>query len=188
MKMRQNKELERASGSVGPESALETERLILRGWRESDLDVLAKFYEIDPLAKYVGGPKSREDSWRHMAMIVGHWHLRGYGVFAIEEKASQQTIGWCGPWFPLSFPEPEIGYVLFAPAYRGKGFITEAVAASRTYAYKTLKFRTIVSFIAPSNAASARVAERAGATLEGPAEIRGHTVNRWRYPAPQTIT
>jgi RimJ/RimL family protein N-acetyltransferase len=165
---------------------LETERLILRGWRESDLDSFAEFYEHDPSARFVGGPLPREECWRRLAAIIGHWHIRGYGVFALEPKSGGPVLGWCGPWSPLGFPEPEIGYALFTQGARGKGYISEAARRCLAYAFTDLKRPTMVSFISPENPASQRVAETLGAKRDGSTHLRGHAVNVWRYPSPET--
>ena len=161
---------------------LETERLVLRGWRESDFDGYAALVG-DERARFVGGPIGREDAWRKMAGIVGHWLLRGYGTFAIETRANGQFCGYCGPWFPYGFPEPEIGWGL-TKAVEGRGYVTEAARAVLTYAFGTLNWATAVSFIAPANTASIRVAERLGAHLDGTTDIRGKTCQVWRHPAP----
>lgn len=163
---------------------LETERLILRGWHEGDLEPLATFYADDPTATYVGGPKTREDSWRQLAMMIGHWQMRGYGVFALEPKTGGPVVGWCGPWSPLGFPEMEMGYALFSTPIRGKGFITEAARAVLGYVFGTMGRSTLVSYIHKTNSPSRAVAERLGAKLDGTTELRGHPVSVWRYPAP----
>ena len=161
---------------------LETERLILRGWRESDFDGYAALM-ADNRARFVGGPVEREDAWRKMAGIAGHWLLRGYGTFAIESKADGRFCGYCGPWFPYGFPEPEIGWALAAHA-EGKGLMSEAGPAAVTHAFDTLRWPTAVSFIVPENTRSIRVAERLGAKLDGTAEIRGKMCQVWRHPSP----
>ena len=73
---------------------LETPRLILREWREDDLDGFARFWANEATARYVGGVKSREDAWRVMAMHVGHWNLQARriepeGTFAEFQSAMQ---------------------------------------------------------------------------------------------------
>ena len=75
---------------------LETERLRLRAWREDDLDSLAAFYASDANARFVGGVCARDDAWRRMAMFLGHWVLRGYGNWVIEEKGTGTFAGYCG--------------------------------------------------------------------------------------------
>ena len=67
---------------------LETERLILRELREDDFPVYEKLAADIDVMRYLGGKTmTRVEAWRHMAFMVGHWTLRGYGYFALEEKA-----------------------------------------------------------------------------------------------------
>ena len=161
---------------------LETERLILRGWQDRDIDGYAKFVADAEAMRFIGGPAPREEAWQRLAAHVGHWNLRGYGRFVLEEKASRNFIGYCGPWYPLGFPEPEIGWGLL-PAARGKGYATEAAQHSLKFAFGTLGWSTTISMIAPENTASLRIAERLGAKLDGTAAYRGRMHNIYRHPA-----
>lgn len=163
---------------------LETERLILRGFRDEDHDAVAAFMADDPGARYVGGPADRRQSWRLIAAFLGHWHLRGFGPFALEDKANGRWVGWCNLWRPPEFPEIEIGWALPA-ATRGKGYVHEAAVRVRAYAFDDLKLTTLVSYIAADNAPSRRVAEKLGARREGIFEVRGTPVEVWRHSPPQ---
>jgi RimJ/RimL family protein N-acetyltransferase len=154
---------------------LETERLILRGWTESDYAPIADFYANDPNAAFVGGPQAPIDT--------GHWQLKGFGLFVLEERVSGAWAGWCGLWQPPEFPEIEMGYSL-AASFRGKGYVGEAAVRVQTYAFDTVKLPTLVSYIRPDNKPSQRVAARLGAKRDGTAEIRGVTVDVWRHPTP----
>ena len=160
---------------------LETDRLVLRGWRESDLAPLSEFFANDPGVEYVGGPVSALDAWRRMTSFVGHWHLKGYGPFALELRDSGDWIGWCALWQPPDFPEIEMGYALRA-AHRGHGFIQEAGLSVKAFAFETLQLPTLVSYIDPQNSPSQRAAERLGAQRDGTVELRGTTAEVWRYP------
>jgi RimJ/RimL family protein N-acetyltransferase len=166
---------------------LETERLILRGWREHDLEPLADFFANDTAARFVGGQKNREDSWRQLAIMIGHWHIRGHGVFALEPKTGGPVLGWCGPWSPEGFPEMEIGYALFSNEARGKGYVVEAARRCLDFAFTDLRRTTMVSFISPENPASQKVTEKLGAKRDGTAVLRGHSVDVWRYPSPSNV-
>jgi RimJ/RimL family protein N-acetyltransferase len=162
---------------------LETERLRLRPWRNDDLDVFAAFMADGARTQYIGGPLSRGDTWRRIAMFIGHWQLRGFGNWVIEERASGALAGYSGLWKPEGWPEPEVMWGLL-PAYGGRGFATEAAARARAYAFEDLKWPTAVSYIASRNTPSQRVAERLGARYEGVAELKGVAVDVWRHPSP----
>jgi RimJ/RimL family protein N-acetyltransferase len=162
---------------------LETERLVLRPWRESDLDAYAAM-RADPVAmRFIGGVMTPQDTWMRLAADAGHWLLRGYGRLVVDEKASGAFIGYCGPSFPLGFPEPEIGWGLITSA-QGKGFATEAARCTLNYVFQVLGWTTAISLISPENLPSIRVAERLGARLDGTTEFRGMALGIHRHPAP----
>jgi RimJ/RimL family protein N-acetyltransferase len=161
---------------------LETERLWLRNWRESDLDRYFMLRGDEAATQFIGGVTSRDDTWRGIAMLLGHQILRGYSIFALEEKSTGLLVGYCGPWFPLGFPEPEIGWGL-VPSEQGKGFATEAAKRALAFAFGPLGWTTAISLIAPENLPSARVAERLGAKLEGSTEFRGRMCGIYRHSA-----
>ena len=161
---------------------LETERLRLRPWRGEDLDAFAAFTADPELTRFVGGVFTREDTWRRIAMLVGHWTLRGFGNWVIEEKASGAFAGYSGLWQPEGWPEPEIMWGLTREV-QGRGYATEAAGRARAYAYEELGWRTAISLIAPENQPSQRVAERLGAKPDGRFELRGAVADVWRHPA-----
>ncbi len=104
---------------------LETERVRLRGWREEDLDAYAGFIANEATVRFLGGIGDRKNAWRRMAMLVGHWALRGYGPWVIEEKASGHWVGYSGLWNPEGWPEPELMWGLAAHVH-GRGYATRS--------------------------------------------------------------
>jgi RimJ/RimL family protein N-acetyltransferase len=166
---------------------LRTERLILRAPDLSDLDGMAAFYASDH-SRFVGGPMSRELTWRVLAQEAGHWHLKGFGRWSVIEKTSQSWIGTVGLWHPLGFPEQELGWDI-AEHVTGRGYATEAAHVARAYAYETLGWTTLISLIADGNDASAAVAGKLGATPEGPfTHERYGTMTVYRHPAPSEVS
>lgn len=161
---------------------LETERLRLRGWMAADFDVLVGFYADEELTRYVGGASDRWDGWRRFSAMVGHWALRGHGLWAVEAKDDSRLVGWCGLLSPEGWPEPEIGWSLFAGEH-GRGYATEAALRARDYAYRDLGWTTLMSLVHPDNRPSIRVAERLGARFEKSFVIRGTEVGIYRHPA-----
>lgn len=123
---------------------LETERLIFRQWKDSDYPIFSKFYSDGANARFVGGIKSSEESWRLMATYIGHHELNGFSYPAIEEKESRKLIGTVGLWKSIPWPEHELGYWLL-PEFQGKGYGVEAGIAVKTYALTKLKFKSLVS-------------------------------------------
>lgn len=166
---------------------LESERLRLRGWQESDHPSLAQFMASEP-SRFVGGPLNAADSWRRIAMFIGHWQLRGFGPWALEEKVTGAFVGYAGLWHPHGFPEPEVLYALFE-GFHGRGLATEAASRCRQHAYRELGWSTLASFILPDNAPSQRVATRLGAMLEGTVTFPFNSgawrqPQVWRHPPP----
>ena len=159
------------------EVTLETERLILRMLREDDFDDYAKLCSDPEVMRYLGEGKtlSRGEAWRQMAMIVGHWELRGYGPWAVEERRSGKLVGRIGFFNPEGWPGFEIGWVL-AKEHWGKGFATEGARRAVTYAFAEMDRDRVISLIDPANIGSIRVAERLGERLAGRTELYGHEV------------
>lgn len=142
---------------------VETKRLILRGWRESDHPPFAAMMADAEVARFIGGVQSPNDAWRTMAAIIGHWHLRGYGFWVVERKEDTAFIGRIGLWQPEGWPGMEVGYALARP-YWGKGYATEAAQASLDYGFRNYPVEKLVSTIHPDNHASQRLAGRLGET------------------------
>lgn len=158
------------------EITIETERLILRMFREDDFEEYATLCANPDVMRFLGGKTfSRVEAWRHMAMMVGHWHFRGYGYFAAEEKASGRFIGRVGFTNSVGWPGFELGWTI-APAYQGKGFATEGARRLLRYAFDDLDMSHVISLIHRDNTPSIRVAERLGETVEGDTEVLGMPV------------
>jgi len=155
------------------EPTLETQRLVLRMLRESDTDAYAEMVADPEVMRFLGGkPMSRQEAWRNMAMVIGHWRLRGYGFWAVEEKSSGELVGRVGCWRPEGWPQLEVGWTL-RRSFWGRGYATEAARASVEYAFEALGQTRVISLIAPENVNSIRVAERLGERPEGEWEVFG---------------
>lgn len=162
--------------TLSPESAavrtaplLETDRLRLRAHRADDLDAFAAIWSDPVVTRYLGGAASstRQDAWLRMLRYPGLWSLLGYGFWVVEEKASGRCIGDIGfADFKRDIDPPldgmlETGWVLAADAH-GKGYASEALAAVLAWGDAHLPGRTVTCIIEPENAASIRVALKAG--------------------------
>jgi RimJ/RimL family protein N-acetyltransferase len=153
---------------------LETQRLLLRPFRESDLDAYARIYADPEVMRYIGAgiPLSRDEAWRSMALFLGHWQLRGYGMWAAEEKASGTLVGRIGLHHPHGWPALEVGWLL-ARDHWGQGLATEGGTAAMQFAFDRLDLPHLSSVIHPLNLASIRVAEKLGMTRERVAPLNG---------------
>lgn len=157
---------------------LRTERLLMRGFREEDLDALAEISADSEVTRWVGDPDglSREETWRRMAYFIGHWELRGFGQWALFEHDSGQLVGRAGLLRPEGWPGLEVGWLVGRP-YWGRGYAPEAGRASLEWARDTLDADHVISLIEPHNERSARVAEKLGMTLEGQTTILNEEID-----------
>jgi RimJ/RimL family protein N-acetyltransferase len=153
---------------------LQTERLTLRAWEPRDFMPFADFVADGQVNRYRGSGTAmdRVEAWNFLSEKIGQWTLRGYGIFAVEEKASGELSGWCGLWHPIFLDEPELAWSLF-PAAQGKGFATEAAERVMRWSAYDLGLPPLFSFVHPNNLPSRKVAERLGAKPEGSTEFRG---------------
>ena len=127
--------------------------------------------------RYVGDRRvpTLQESWRAVAGWIGHWALRGYGQWAIEERASGQFIGRAGIINPADWPGPEVGYLLGRPWW-GRGYATEAAGATMDWGFRQIGFADLLSLIDPDNQASIAVATRLGESLRGETDLMGNRV------------
>jgi RimJ/RimL family protein N-acetyltransferase len=100
---------------------LTTARLLLRPFRQDDVEAYAAMCADPEVMRYLGlsGVLTREDAWRQMAMLLGHWELRGFGMWAVEERDTGQFVGRVGLHDPEGWPEREVGW---SRAFRAIGW------------------------------------------------------------------
>lgn len=156
---------------------LETERLTLRMFREDDFERYSAICADIEVMRYLGDSKTltRAEAWRRMAMIIGHWQVRGYGIWAVEERESKVLVGPIGFFNPEGWPGFELGWVV-GRGYWGKGYASEGAKRALGHAFTEMNREHVISLIHPENRGSIRVAERIGEELEGRAELFGHEV------------
>lgn len=161
---------------------LETPRLRLRGHRAADYAALAAIWADPVVVRHIGGkPSSAQEVWMRLLRYPGLWCLLGYGYWAIEEKSTGRCMGDIGyadfkrDITPSLEGMPELGWVLAADCH-GKGYATEALAAVMTWGSDHFGEHTAACIIDPENAASIRVAIKAGFTLRQEASYHGDTV------------
>jgi RimJ/RimL family protein N-acetyltransferase len=149
---------------------LNTERLLLRQWQASDSQDFVDFYSDPVMSKYVGGQRNEDDAWRGMALMVGHWQLKGFGYWAVEEKSSGDFVGCIGLWQSPGWPELELGYWL-VERHQGKGYCKEAGRVCIACAKEQLNANSLVSYIDVENLPSIKLAESLGAHYEKVIEL-----------------
>jgi RimJ/RimL family protein N-acetyltransferase len=155
---------------------LETDRLILRMFTLDDAEAYARICADPEVMRYLGGkPFSKLEAWRHMAFLVGHWELLGYGQFAVEEKSTGRLLGRLGFLNPAGWPGFEIGWTLERESW-GKGYAIEGARRALRYGFEELDRDHVISLIHPDNKSSINVAERLGEKREGKTELLGNEV------------
>jgi RimJ/RimL family protein N-acetyltransferase len=162
---------------------IETERLVLRGWREDDFSAYAEMAADPEVMEFVGGALEGPQAWRQMAMFAGHWLLRGYGTWAVERRADGAVLGRAGLWNPEGWPALEVGWTLARHAW-GHGYATEAARAAIEWTWSELGAPRLISLIAPENARSIRVAERLGMHLDRDGNVLGRPVRIYALDRP----
>jgi RimJ/RimL family protein N-acetyltransferase len=160
---------------------LETPRLLLRPFEERDCDSLHEMFGDDECVRYtIEHTLAHWQTWRSLAAYLGHWQLRGYGPYAVVEKATGSMVGPVGLWSPIEWPEPEIKWSL-ARRFWGSGFATEAAVAVRDMAATVLRRTRLISLIRPGNTRSQAVARRLGGTHEKTIPFRGGMADVYAY-------
>jgi len=159
-----------------------TERLTLRQFEPDDWRALHEHYSDVECTRFTfGRALSEGESWRAMASMVGHWQLRGYGPYAVVERASSSVIGTVGLWYPNDWPEPEIKWALLRKAW-GNGYAQEAAKAVQYIASGHLD-KPPISLIGLENVPSIKVALAVGAKLERQILFRGNPFSMYRHPS-----
>jgi RimJ/RimL family protein N-acetyltransferase len=159
------------------EVTLETERLMLRWFREDHYEELCKISADAEVMRFLGDgkPLTPLESWRQLASFMGHWYFRGYGVWAVEEKSTGKLVGRIGFMNPKGWPGFELGWTLGRDSW-GKGYATEGARRALQHVFTEMNRDHVISLIAPDNVASIKVAERIGEKVEGETEFMNRKV------------
>ncbi|CAM3517579.1 GNAT family N-acetyltransferase [Parendozoicomonas haliclonae] len=161
---------------------IETERLLLRQWKESDREPFHRMCRDPQVMEYFPALLSRSESDERIDRCKALIDEKGWGFWALEYKQTGEFIGFTGlntPQDDLPFsPCVEIGWRL-SPAFWGKGLAIEAAQAALTFGFEQLQLEEIVSFAVKDNLKSTAVMERLGMirepnTFEHPALAEGH--------------
>jgi RimJ/RimL family protein N-acetyltransferase len=153
---------------------LTTSRLELRMLQQSDFEQYAAIHADPEVTHFTTRTHlDRADAWRHLALIVGHWHLRGFGMWGVFEKETDALVGRVGFHEPDNWPGFELAWTI-GRAFWGRGYAPEAARRCLEFAFDEMKRSRVISLIDPANANSIRVAEKLGEVVEGEATVGGH--------------
>ncbi|WP_372833166.1 GNAT family N-acetyltransferase [Puniceibacterium confluentis] len=164
---------------------LDTRRLILKGPEAVDYpDFKASFSSYR--SRFMGGPLNGYEAWMLYAAEIGHWEIRGFGMWMVHLRDTGETVGMAGGWFPAKWPEREIAWIIW-PDKAGNGFALEATSRVRSHLYDDRGWDTAVSYIDPKNLDSIRLAERLGAKGEAAAATVDGSDACYRHPSPAAL-
>ena len=162
---------------------IETPRLILREWIESDLEPFTQLCADERVREHFPSTLDREQSAEWATRIGDHFRQHGFGFWAVECRAGAPFIGYLGlntVSFEAHFtPAVEIGWGFARQAW-GQGYATEAARAALDFGFETLALAEIVSFTVPANVRSWALMERIGmrrdraGDFDHPSLAKGH--------------
>lgn len=172
------------------EPRLVTERLTLRPYRASDFDALRRMAAAPEMFVYSErSAMTQEEAWGRLLRHIGHWHLFGYGVFAVEERATGRYVGEAGvadfkrALGPHFDPFPESTWSI-RPDSQGRGYALEAAEAALAWLSRQRQEAETVCLIHVGNAASLRVAEKLGYEPIGELDYRGYPARIFKRAPP----
>jgi len=155
--------------------ALETSRLILRPFREEDVDVMTQLFANPNFMRFsLGVFTERKQTIAFIEKIMG-WDRAGIpSQFAVVSRGEDAIIGYCGFFHhpEHGIEDIEIGYRLH-PSYWNRGLITEAARAVRDHGFRDWRLSSVISLIHSENVPSRRVAEKNGMKIEKEITFRG---------------
>jgi RimJ/RimL family protein N-acetyltransferase len=161
---------------VASVAELRTERLLLRQWRDADLDAFAALNADPEVMRHLPARLSRPESDQMAGFIRGGLEERGWGLWAVGVPGGDPFVGFVG-LNPVRFDSPftpavEVGWRLARTAW-GHGYATEAARAAVDFGFEQLGLDEIVSFTVAANRPSWRVMERLAMSYD-PAEEFDH--------------
>lgn len=167
---------------------LVTERLILRPPAPEDFDAFAAMARDAFTMEHIGGVMARSTAWRQFCTLAGAWHINGFSMFSVIERATGHWVGRLGPWQPADWPGTEVGWGV-APEFSGKGYAYEGSVAAIDYAFDVLGWDHVIHCIAPTNHRSQALAKRLGSVNVGPTQMpapwEDHPVDKWQQSATE---
>lgn len=142
---------------------IETERLILRSWRQADVEPFHAMGRDPEVMRFLGSLASRDDAQAAHDRMVACQEEHGLCFWAVERRADAAFIGFCGlkPGKPPIEGEVEIGWRLARDAW-GQGYAREAAAASLAWGWARRNVASIVAMTVPANVRSWGLMERLG--------------------------
>ncbi len=146
---------------------IETERLILRPFREEDFEDVKSVWGDKETMSFYPQPYSDDRIVEIISKQINQYSKHGYGLFAVLNRTTGSFIGDCGITIQNidGSEEYEIGYRIKKELW-GFGYAAEAALAVKEYGFGTLKLKKLCSYMESSHRQSRRVAEKVGMKRE----------------------
>ncbi|MEP1932246.1 MAG: GNAT family N-acetyltransferase [Roseibium sp.] len=183
--MMQNNAMFHSSHKSNQLHSLESNRFILRPPTEDDFPVYKAFYMDGAASAFYGGPLREDQAWRALAGHIGHWHLRGYGMWMIVPKGNDTAVGGCGFVWPMGWPRRELTWWLL-PDSRGTGTAMEVSEAAIHHAYEIYGWPLVETHMDDANIAAKKlVLKLGGEALARETFPDGKTRTVYKLPRPE---
>jgi RimJ/RimL family protein N-acetyltransferase len=159
---------------------LETDRLILRRQRASDIPFLVDLWSDPEVTRHLGGPRDRDQLQEAFEETARDPFAEQHDLWPVVERETGRPVGHCGLLDKdvEGGMEIELIYILAESAW-GQGYATEIAQALRDYGLSSLGIERLIALIEPGNEISERVATKVGMRFER--EIRRHGTTRLLY-------
>ncbi|KLL09983.1 GNAT family N-acetyltransferase [Protofrankia coriariae] len=151
-----------------------TDRLILRCWRPADIDPYAAMNADEETMRYLNGPFDRAGTERLVTHLAGMWVLLGYGMWAVEDKATGEFLGRAGLYYADGWPGVEVAVSIRRDRWR-QGLGTEAIRTALDYGFAALGEDELVTVTDQGNIGANGIARKLGMSFRKIA-----TVGPWR--------
>lgn len=142
----------------------QTPRLTLRHLTLNDDAFIVELVNDPDFLRYIGdkGVRSLADAHRYLESgPLASYAEHGFGLFLVERRRDGVSLGICGLLKRPTLADPDVGFA-FLPSCRGRGYASEAAAASLAWGRREKGMDRIVAITSPDNAGSARVLEKIG--------------------------
>jgi RimJ/RimL family protein N-acetyltransferase len=149
---------------MGSIPTLITDRLLLRAPDASDFPLYRDFYADEQASIFYGGPISGAQAWRRLAQDIGHWALRGHGMWTIVEISSGLAVGGCGIVHPEGWPRHELSWWIM-PAARRQGYALEGSRAAVRWALTALAWPAVETHMKDDNLPARSLVTKLGGKL-----------------------
>lgn len=167
---------------------IRTARLSLRPLLASDAEVLYRIYQTEGVLRYFPNPTppALVKVQRFITVQQAHWACYGYGNWGVLPYGEEHLIGWAGLQFLPEINATEVGFLLDRPFW-GKGYATEAVAASLQFGFAYAHLDYIIALVHPENLSSRHVIEKCGMEYHESIRLWGMDLFRYQVAAHRPV-